>query len=79
MDHLSLPAPQPPSLQHGLDAALTPALRAAIQAGLRHRFGEAGLPLLAEIVQLEDLATLAAIHATLFTATSPAELRRLYA
>jgi hypothetical protein len=51
----------------------------AIRRGLEIKFGEAGLQLLPEIEQLEDMAVLQAIRDAVWTATSLEELRRLWA
>ncbi len=50
-----------------------------IELLLRHRFGEDGLSVLAEIRQVKDVALLYRVHDSLMTVQSVAELRRIYA
>jgi hypothetical protein len=54
-------------------------LRRGIESLLRVRFGEAGLKLMPEIEEIHEDEQLKAILKALETATSPDEVRRLWA
>jgi hypothetical protein len=59
--------------------AWTNALLECIETFLEHRFGEAGLQLMPEIKEIQDVEKLRAVYRAINTATSPQELRRLWA
>jgi hypothetical protein len=66
-------------LQQGLQQGLRQGLLDGLELALELRFGRAGLDLVPELRQIEDLAVLRAVGERLRTATTLDELRQIYA
>lgn len=66
-------------LQQGLLEGRRRGLLDAISLGVKLKFGNEGLRLLAEIRRIEDVATLETIYDSILVAENPDDLRRLYA
>ena len=65
-------------LQEGLQQGLRQGLLDGLELALELKFGRAGLDLVPELRQIEDLAVLQAVGERLKTATTLDELRRVY-
>ncbi len=65
--------------EQGLDQGRREGLLAGIELALEVKFGTAGLALVPEIAAIPDSATLTAVRDAIRTASSPAEVRRVYA
>ena len=66
-------------LEQGRSEGLRQGLLAAIELGLDLKFGRDGLAILPEIQELTELATIEAVYHRLKGATTPAEVRQVYA
>jgi flagellar biosynthesis/type III secretory pathway protein FliH len=65
-------------LQQGRQEGLRQGLLAGLELALELKFGRAGLDLVPELRQIEDLAVLQAVGERLKTANTLDELRRIY-
>jgi hypothetical protein len=65
-------------MQQGVEQGRREGLLAGIELGLKLKFGTEGLRLLPELYRIEDVGLLRAVHEGIETASTPAELRRIY-
>lgn len=65
-------------IEQGRQQGIREGLLAGIELGLELKFGSAGLPLLPEIYEIEDVDVLRAIHKGLKTVTAVDELCHIY-